>query len=254
MQCREFEERVQFLLDERQAPHQDALLQSHAQSCAGCRQLLFDQETLFRGIGSFQFPSLPRNFASRVVSAQIADADATTVRPSKQRPWLLAMGVVSTAAAALIALSIAINRWPDDRAAPGKVGMENQQAKSVASPGDSQLANEKTRAANRERPESPGLDLPDNQPQTASSLAAADVDSLERYGQALQDLAAQVPQAVDRLDEVEEATPGLRPVRTSFTLAIGTIRRTIPPQRKQAPPRPGKRDSGLLWPGAIGIA
>jgi hypothetical protein len=77
-------------------------------------------------------------------------------------------------------------------------------------------------------------------------LAAADV-SLEQYGQALQSLAAQVPQAVDRFDEVEEATPGLRPVRTSFTLAIGTIRRTIPPPRKQTQPHPGKRDSGLLW-------
>lgn len=255
MQCRDFEERVQFLLDERQAPQHDALLQSHAQSCAGCRQLLLDQEALFRGIGNSRLPELPHNFPSRVVSAQVADAAQAVVRPGKQRPWLLALGVVSTAAAALIALSIAMNRWPDDRQGSGKVAPVNQQVKSPAGPLQSQLATEKSRDATHGLPVGPGVgDSNSSKSGTDSSVAAADVESLERYGQALQDFAAQVPQAVDRLDEVEEATPGLRPVRTSFTLAIGTIRRTIPPPRKQAPPRPGKRDSGLLWPVANVVA
>jgi hypothetical protein len=247
MQCREFEERMHYLLDERRAPQDDAQLQSHAQSCAACRQLLFDQEALFRGISSFRTPSLPRGFSTRVVSqAQLPTAAAVPGRAGKQRPWLLAAAVISIAAGALIVLSIGMNQWPDAGNGRGTAGTSAPRASGGGQSSDPRVAADRetsnTAAASQ-------LDEPGSKP-----LAAANVNSLEQYGQALQSLAAQVPQAVDRLDEVEEATPGLRPVRTSFTLAIGTIRRTIPPPRKQVQPQPGKRDSGMAWSAANVVA
>jgi hypothetical protein len=246
MQCREFEERMHLLLDERQAPQKDPQLHSHAQSCANCRQLLLDQEALFRGLDCFRTPSLRHGFPEQVVS-QAAGAAALLGRPEKRRPWLLAAAVVSTAAVALIALSIAMNRAPNDRSAPANRVPANHQAKRPGKSAANQVGSHVPRATTDNPPDRSPMGESRAAPGSNSPLAAADVESLEQYGQALQSLAAQVPQAVDRFDEVEQATPGLRPVRTSFTLAIGTIRRTIPPPRKQEQRRPGKRDSGLIW-------
>ena len=237
MQCREFDERMHLLLDERRLPQHDEQLQGHARNCQSCRRLLVDQETLFRGIAGFRARSLPSDFTARVVSqARQEPTVQVAPRPQSRRPWLLAAGVLSSAAAALIALSIAMNRGP---AGPGEPPLDRQ----AHTPAKTNKANRLDKSSNVARSTPPAAKVGGTD--TEPRLAASDVESLEQYGQALQSFAAQVPQSVD-LDEVEEATPGLRPVRTSFSLAIGTIRRTIPPPRKQEPPRPKKRDSSLL--------
>lgn len=249
MLCVEFEQRMHDLLDERQPPERDELLQAHVRGCPNCRQILLAQEDLFREIGRASRPALSGGFAARVVAqARSSSAAARTTRT--RRPWLLAAAVLSTAAAALVGLTIAMNLQSNAPSANAVTapGTENKPAQIHPA----------TTLAVKNSPASRNVRVPRDsktpgQPELADerALSATDVESLERYGQALQSFASQVPQAVDRLDEVEKATPGLRPVRSSFTLAIGTIRRTIPPPRKQEPPKPGKRDSGFLWAAAV---
>jgi hypothetical protein len=231
MQCHEFEERMHWLLDERQSPHCDTQLLAHARNCVECHQTLRTQEVLFRNLDRGRGSELPPGFAERVVS-QVEARPLISRLKGNRRFWAVVGTVVATAAVALLAASLAFNRQPQTPAVPG-------------------VAEQATKDSPNS-PKSPAAD-----PSPAGGLASdlkspeastPDVESLEQYSQAIQSLASQVPHAVERLDEVEEATPGLRPVRTSFTLAIGTIRRTIPPPRKAPPPRkPSKQDSSWLW-------
>jgi hypothetical protein len=243
MQCHEFEERMQALLDERRLPQSDARLLAHARSCAECSQWLLAQELLFRSLGRALSPAPSGDFAERVLCQVEAQPDWRR-RGTPGRVWLAAGVAATIAAVALLALSLALNRGPGKPArglitAPTRATAESVPAPSLA------VGNGPNRA-----PIDSALPLVTGRQQTASPIgASSDVESFEQYSQAIQSLASQV--TPERLDEVEEATPGLRPVKTSFSLAIGTIRRTIPPPRKTAPPRkPAKRDSSWLW--AIG--
>ena len=125
MQCREFDERMHLVLDERRLPQQDEQLRAHARTCQNCHRLLVDQEALFRGIAGFRTRSLPSDFSARVVSQTRAEP-AAAPRPQSRRPWLLAAGVLSSAAAALIALGIAMNRGPAGQVGPGKAPLDRQ--------------------------------------------------------------------------------------------------------------------------------
>lgn len=239
MQCHEFDERMHEFLDARRLPEQDPALLAHAGECGSCRQQLAAQESLFRGLGARRIAAVSPGFASRVV-AQVHTAD---VRPAlkPRRPWLLAAAIVSTAAAALLALGLFVNRQGPD-VQPG--GLVQQEPDAGAHQPPKGLIAVDPRGNQSPGPEAVAQTL--RQPVDAPS---AEMVPLE---QAIQSLASQVPEAVQRLDEVEEATPGLRPVRTSFTLAIGTIRRTMPQQARQRPPkssspRPNKRDSGWVF-------
>jgi hypothetical protein len=54
-----------------------------------------------------------------------------------------------------------------------------------------------------------------------------------------------LPRAAETIDEVQQSTPAIRPLRASFSMAIGTLQRTIPNRglKRERPPRP---DSGYL--------
>ncbi|MEX2027703.1 MAG: hypothetical protein WEH44_10380, partial [Pirellulaceae bacterium] len=218
MQCHEFEERMHTLLDERRLPQSDAHVLAHAQQCRDCRLNLRTWQLLSQNLGPDSLPLPPGGFAQRVVSQW-------EVRPpayrsaGRYRPWLLAGAVATAAAVGLLALTTGQNRHQPKPRSPAMAAPDR--------PID-----------DRGLATSPAADVaPDEKPVNAGSLAQeqksdaaaatelsrVDADSLQQYSQAFQSLASQVPQAVERLDEVEEATPGLRPVRTSFSLAIGTI-------------------------------
>jgi len=62
MQCSEFQQRWQLLLDERERPEFDAQLRDHAEHCSGCAELLDLQEQLFIGLAATR-PSAPDDLA-----------------------------------------------------------------------------------------------------------------------------------------------------------------------------------------------
>ena len=235
MQCHEFVERMQSLLDDRRPLESDAQLRAHARECVECRADLRTWEML----GSLgRNPPVPSaGFAERVVSQA---GPATPWRARRGRTWILAGTIAALAASALLAVSLFRN---PTQPKPG-IG-------AVAGPDDPRIdAPNSIPAPDRSSDPAPAIAAHStDDPQGDRSQAAddpMDMERLQQYSEAIQSLASQVP--VESFDEVEEATPGLRPVRTSFSLAIGTIRRTMPPQRKAKPPsKPGKRDSGGLW-------
>lgn len=242
MQCHEFGERMHTLLDERRLPQSDARLLAHAEQCRDCRLNLRTWEMLSQNLGQASSHLPPGGFAERVVS-QLEIRLAAYRSTNRYRIWLLAGAAATAAAVALLALTVGQNLHRPKPGSPA-IAAPDSPAALATSP--------VTGIASDNMPVNPeSLTREPSIPVSPAELSRADVDSLQQYSQAFQSLASQVPQAVERLDEVEEATPGLRPVRTSFSLAIGTIRRTIPPPRKATPPRkPAKGDSSGLW--AIG--
>src|SRR5262245_16672483 len=106
MQCQEFEDRWNDLLDERGSPEADPLLAAHAGECESCRGLLGGGGLLLRGVSQRPVPPLGREFATRVV-AQVAasSAPAPAARPAS-RVWLAVGVLLASAASALLAISL----------------------------------------------------------------------------------------------------------------------------------------------------
>ena len=238
MQCHDFDERMQGLLDERRPAHLDPQLLAHARACAECRLTLRAQEMLLRTVDRSTSPEPTGGFAERVVSRLDARSSPRALRG---RYWLAGGTLSAIAATALLA--VAILRYGSPNSEPVQSAPERLVQ-------DGALDLSPARGADRQK--SSGAESSDTHEQSVASsdstTGRVEVESLQDYSEALQSLASRVPQAVERLDEVEEATPGLRPVRTSFSLALGTIRRTMPPQRKSPPPRkPDKEDRSELW-------
>ncbi len=221
MQCREFAERLNQVLDERQPPEGDERLAAHASLCEPCRQVLAGQQAVLAGLRHWQkhreSPRLVGEFSRRVVArAQAEPVEATLVsaRPSR-RAWLLAAALVGTAAAMLLAVTIAaFNSTGGD----GVVASPDRLPKAgspVKTPGPSRQIVAK----------SPSAPARGSQPGAFSMFYRPD----GRYGEAIADMAtSRLPEAVERLDDVERYAPGIRPIRVSFTMLLDALWRAIP--------------------------
>ena len=78
MNCHEFADRLDAILDDRQSPQQDWSLVVHAQDCVNCRAALTGQEILFSGLDLYENPPLPRNFVDKVVAAALSEPNPQT--------------------------------------------------------------------------------------------------------------------------------------------------------------------------------
>ena len=93
MHCREFEDRLRAILDDRRTPQRDPRLRDHAARCESCRQLLTDQAALAAAFSLRQAPQPRGDFARRVVLAataaiiesiitdQVIDSSVANTRP-----------------------------------------------------------------------------------------------------------------------------------------------------------------------------
>src|SRR5262245_5448721 len=72
MQCAEFENRLNRLLDSRLSPDDDGPLNDHAHECEGCSSLLHAQHVLFSGLRASR-PGAPADLADRVVSRRYTE-------------------------------------------------------------------------------------------------------------------------------------------------------------------------------------
>lgn len=96
MRCKEFDVRLQQLLDRRMVPESDALVVTHGKECTRCRRLLRAQRTLFRELQRGMMPSCEDDFDARVLARLRCDQKA---RGSRRYAW-------SAAAAAVLALAV----------------------------------------------------------------------------------------------------------------------------------------------------
>lgn len=235
MQCREFEQRMNDVLDRRLAPQRDEALLRHAAECLPCCGLLDAQAALFAGLDRLETPSPSAGFAAAVL-VQSGGMVRAQAGPGSGRKWLVVLGgVVSIAAAALLAVFIASRTFEGIAARPpAKTSQPNAVPAGETIAVRSKLATESKPAIAKVAPP------PRIEPQLSPP------EEYKEYRQAINSLAAQFPQAVETIDEVQQATPGMRPIRVSFSMAIGTLQRTIPNRKREQ--RPMKPDSGFLCP------
>jgi hypothetical protein len=93
MQCEEFEDRLNEVLDQRQRPEWDAPLRLHGDTCAACRDLAASYGLLLDGFYALATPEPPANLPVRVL-------DECRSRRWPARRAAFAAGALATAAAA----------------------------------------------------------------------------------------------------------------------------------------------------------
>lgn len=104
MQCVEFEERLNAVLDDRRRPEWDAELRQHCEACIECRQLAVLYGALFDGFYAAAAPEAPADMAARVM-AQLQP------RPAYARRRAFVAGIMATAAALFVAVLPLVNQW-----------------------------------------------------------------------------------------------------------------------------------------------
>ena len=99
MQCEEFEDRLNAVLDERGRVEWDAELDLHRETCAVCRHLASAYDTLLEGFFALAAPQAPEDMSLRVMAE-------LTARPAERRRTysrkLLAATSLATAACLLV--------------------------------------------------------------------------------------------------------------------------------------------------------
>ena len=214
MQCVEFEDRLNRLLDHRLSPDEDVQLASHAGECEDCASILRAQRRLFAGLRTA--PQPPVDFADRVVSQVHFTTHAQRSTWRRVR-WML---LVATAAglAGIMVMSIA----------------SRQQQQVVDQPDPPRAV----AAEHRQRPKhGPGLAIATVKPTPSSAKPQSEEERqrIEAYRQYLEGLARQVGDSKEFDDVSETLTPSIRPIQSSFGLAIDTLRRTLPRSREARP-------------------
>jgi hypothetical protein len=231
MLCRQFEERLNALLDARELPVSDSLLSAHAASCAACRQLLAGQDALFATLAETVIAPPDEEFARRVV-AQAAASDSQVV---SHRRWPVVVALVATAAALLVGISLLLSGGSrPDRSIGRSKAKPRMVAKSRRPAGSLAIID-------------PGPRLPDGRASHRAAITGADLlleaprlpQHLISYRGAMDEMVIGLPNAAQRLGEVEEVVPGIRPLRFSLSLIWDTLVQKLP-AAGQEQPRPNR--------------
>jgi len=227
MQCREFEDRLNELLDESRDPTADLRLRGHADDCERCRLLLARQQLLLAGLRQAVVPRLPADFSRRVVT--VAAIPEPLARPRSSSRMLLAIGVLFTsAAAALLAISLA---WYARSGSP--IAVEKTSNTSPTT-----LADANVRPRPRQRNS------------TRGSLVISEADVIYHLRGGFDELS----ETVERYGEVERLAPGIRPLRLSFALLWDTLFRALPGVRDHSRPAPSTGGTSSLFVDLVRLA
>ena len=241
MQCREFDRRLNAVLDERRPPQSDRWLTAHAANCENCRQHLYAHQTLMIGLSALATPSLNRDFARQVVQQAAIDAPRTATRR-----WFSAAACLASAAAMLLAVSAVwysrhSRKGDDDSEGPRPsfvVGHQRGAVLAMAQAGGRTAARPKQGAMT-------GADLLLEAPRLPERLRG--------YRDAIDEFAVSFPEGALRLDEVERLAPGIRPLRLSLSMIWDTLCRTFPGAIGIAASDWRER-TGLWWLEPLGLA
>lgn len=230
MHCLEFQHRLDAILDNRENPAADPQLADHATRCHRCRQLLAEHTELFAGLSQIKTPALDVSFARRVVASAVPQIARGTRRSRWMRP---VAAILAAAAAMLIALSIV---WVSRQRESSLADAEQAPARirggfsgfAVATP---PYTGRKATAAARPAPPVTIADVLLETPRLPNRL--------RNYRGALDEFAVALPAAAQRLDEIEQMAPGIRPLCASLEMIWDTLCRTIPTTHSDAdqPPR-----------------
>lgn len=244
MKCTDFEDRLNELLDDRRPPQDDPALQSHAESCSECREILLAQESLFRGVALLQRRSPAPELGKRVLLE--LNAPAATLAPLPSPPPRSWLSIMAAAAAVLLAIGFSVwlvnrgNRGgniaqPRDRDARPDGLAIGTPGKRPVKPNQKELLSPAPQVAVKP----PTFVSPQFVP---SQTRVPTHEESEAYRQAMASLAsqwstsAQWPQ-IETID-MEHYAPGIRPIRESFGVALDALLKTIPSGKKESPQTP----------------
>ena len=222
MNCHEFEDRLQRLLDERERPEADLKLRAHAEECELCRQTLHVQEALFAGLRAWRAPAMTLSAAATAEAAVGAEVGVVQRKPTSSiRQWL---GMVAgLAVVVLLAFGIA---WQIQQSGNRQAVVADGSKPKVSREKRIVRRNKPTRSVDKEVGKE--LATANNQPQHSPTLSPGIRQPLGTYSMTVGNFAARFPEAVDQLGEVERYAPGIRPIRISFSLILDALRRAIP--------------------------
>ena len=239
MHCHEFEQRFDALLDDREDPGADVTLAAHARQCARCEQLLAGQEMLVGAMRELPLPELPAGFASGVVAQHLAEI-APRAAGQTRRWWVAAAVLLSSAAAALFAVSIAWQARRNDgeqaarlneTPAKGPRGRLLGGNLAVAQPGGRRRA---TTGSEQVGGGSSGWLI------EATRLT-------DQVRESMDGLPSTLPETMERINQVEQVAPGIRPLRISFALIWDTIWRAFPAGQGSGAKEPEERTGAWLF-------
>jgi hypothetical protein len=237
MNCHEFEQRLNDVLDRRGQPEADERLGAHAADCSDCRTRLIGARVLLRGLSRLAVPALPRQFARRVVAevgqaVQPASAEKN-VRPTGGRWWLAGGVLLASAACALLAVSII---WYARRGGD----TNNVATRDPAPPAEKRADLPRAKQLRRSNTYAmTGGDILIEAPRLP--------ERLREYRGAIDNLAIALPRTAEQFDQMEQLAPGLRPFRLSLALLWDTLCRTIPGARTGEPAVPHEQTSDWRW-------
>jgi HAMP domain-containing protein len=238
MHCRDFEQRLNDVLDQRQRPEADPWLNAHAAQCEHCAQLLTGQRALLAGLSRAATPTLGRDFARRVVNEKAMQPS----RGAARRTWLALAACLASAAAMLLALSAV---WYSRQSSRALAGQSSSARDSIITARPRARGFAMTQPSAKRRPAA----APPQAALTGGDLlleAPRLPGRLRSYRVAIDDLTMALPEAVERLDEVERLAPGIRPLRVSLSMIWNTLCRTLPGSRVESPP-PSRNRTSLWW-------
>jgi hypothetical protein len=214
MQCEEFEDRLNRLLDHRLSPDDDASLAMHARDCDECAGWFHAQQRLFAGLRMGPTPPLPAELATRVVSQRHSELSR------RRAAWQNAGWAVLLASAASLG-GLALMALKTNDSQPNVV-----EKKPV--PGTSH-----------------GLAITGIGSKPGQAIKAEKADEkLEDYFVVIENFATQISDSKEFDEMSESLQPSIKPLRSSFGLAIDALRRTLPRGKES---RTTKPDSGASW-------
>lgn len=221
MQCDEFEARVNLRLDRRLRPETDDRLLAHAQGCEACREALAAQEFLLAGVEMLEVPELSPDFARRAVSAALADSEPARRGAWSWSPRWLALSGLAAAVAVVVVSTPFVLSLAGGKSGAGKVA---ETPLKPARPSAGLAAVTKPRTSR-----------PTPTPNATGNVSLANLGSGGDYRTIIETLPNQFPEVQrDALETVEQ----IRPITTSFGVAVGLIRNTLPRVKDEPPRKP----------------
>ena len=235
----EFESRVHELLDSRQAPEDDAWVQSQIALSSENKQLLAGQQLMLDGLEMSEVPELPANFAEQCVAGamELEDTRPTASKDlSRESYWRIPAAIAGVAL--LLAVAVPFWGWMTSDSDPAPI--------ATNPPAEIQPEAEEVPPT----PENPivavdEIDRPtiDDEPSDSSppidSVAESEDQQYEDLYEMFRDLRERIPPTDGdenllalRPQWVDDMATGLRPVADSVGGALNAIRRNLPPSPK----------------------
>jgi len=205
MKCEEFEGRLQDLLDRRVSPNLDEQLDAHVVDCVNCRRLLLATSSLLDGVALNDFPEPSESFTDRVIIA------ATTNEKNLLPRSVAAISMLAVVAALLLVAVL-----------PGLITLlePTNQSEVLSNNSGMNTRSESNKGITQTVP--PGVDPEDETYGEVNRTNAEDELSDPLIALNLSSL-AEASQQIN-----SDKIPGVRPIRSSFTVAFDLIRRTFP--------------------------